>query len=150
MAQVHRLVRELAEYERSETEVATTPSQYIADGFEENRFRVIVAEDTDLLPGSSIVGIAFYYWAYSTWKGKYIWLEDLVVTESHRQSGVGSLLFKEVIRRAKSEGAALLKWQVLDWNTPAIQFYQKTHAHCDAAWQTYRINQSEFDSALNR
>lgn len=76
-------------------------------------------------------------------------MEDLIVTENYRQSGVGSLLFKEIIRTAKYEGAMLLKWQVLDWNTPAIKFYEKINAQHDAEWLTYRINQTDFDSALN-
>ncbi|MBK6731556.1 MAG: GNAT family N-acetyltransferase [Bacteroidetes bacterium] len=149
MLQVHRLVQELAAFENAPSEVITTPQQYITDGFDEKRFKVIVAEDTTLPPEKSIIGIAFYYWAYSTWRGKYIWLEDLIVTENYRQSGVGSLLFKEIIRTAKYEGAMLLKWQVLDWNTPAIKFYEKINAQHDAEWLTYRINQTDFDSALN-
>lgn len=150
MQQVHRLVKELAAFEKAPDEVTTDTGQYIHDGFTENRFQVIIAEDTDIASTDNIVGIAFFYWAYSTWKGKYIWLEDLVITDTYRQSGIGTLLFHAVVNYAKAEGAMLVKWQVLDWNTPAIQFYEKIDAVYDKEWLTYKIRNTDFDKVLNQ
>jgi GNAT superfamily N-acetyltransferase len=78
-----------------------------------------------------IIGMALYYTAYSTWKGRYIYLDDLIVTEKHRRSGAGKLLFDAVLAETKREGANQLRWHVLEWNTPAINFYKKYNASLD-------------------
>lgn len=149
MFQVHQLVHELAIFEHAPDQVTTTPQQYMKDGFEQKLFEVIVAEDTELPVGEKIVGMAFYFHAYSTWKGRFIWLDDLVVTANYRHTGVGSLLFKQVIANAKSIGMPLVKWQVLDWNLPAIKFYNKMNALHDKDWLTYKLNAGQYDDVLN-
>jgi GNAT superfamily N-acetyltransferase len=130
LPQVLGLIQELAEYEKAPNEVDNTVERMIEEGFGEKAvFEFFVAEENDKL-----VGIAIYYYSYSTWKGKCVYLEDLVVTESYRQQGIGKKLFDKVVEVAKNCGAGRLSWQVLDWNEPAINFYKKLHAELDGEW----------------
>lgn len=131
MPQVHGLIKELAEYEKAPLEVTNTLEDMQRDGFgDEPIYKFFVAEsDTE-----GVVGIALYYTAYSTWKGKMLFLEDLVVTERHRRSGIGRKLFNAVAAEARQTGAKRFKWQVLDWNEPAIAFYKKIGANLDGEW----------------
>ena len=133
MPQIHNLVRQLAEFERATDEVITNEETYKKD-FSENRFDAFVAEIEN-----EIVGMALFYWAYSTWKGKYIWLEDFIVREDKRMHGIGKLLFDAVLNECKQENIKVFKWQVLDWNTPAIKFYEKYNSEWQKEWLTYRI-----------
>ena len=122
------LVKELALYERSPESVTVTLGDYERD-FAEGIFESIVAEEQ-----GEIIGMALYYMAYSTWRGRMLYLEDFVVTESKRKSGIGKLLFDKVVAIAKEKKAVLLKWQVLDWNEPAIRFYKKYDAIIEEEW----------------
>ena len=122
------LVRELAKYERAPEEVDANLKIY-ENGFKEGLFDLIVAE----LNGS-IVGMALYYPIFSTWKGKKIYLEDIVVTEPHRRTGAGKLIFEAVVEEARASGATGMRWQVLNWNEPAIRFYEKYPTHFDDEW----------------
>ncbi len=133
MPRIHELVYQLAVYERAPEEVITTAEIYKND-FSEKRFDAFVAENEN-----EIVGMALYYWAYSTWKGKYIWLEDFIVREDMRMHGIGKLLFDRMLEECKKENVKVFKWQVLDWNTPAIKFYEKYNSECQKEWLTYRI-----------
>ncbi|MFM7016311.1 MAG: N-acetyltransferase family protein [Bacteroidota bacterium] len=127
---VHSLIQELADYEKAPQEVTNTVEDMIRDGFgEQPVFRCLVA-DTD----GTITGIAIYFIKYSTWKGKGIYLDDIVVTSSMRRKGIGKLLFDAVVADARRLNAKQLHWQVLDWNTPAIEFYKKYHAEMDNEW----------------
>lgn len=134
MYAVHGMVKQLATYEKAPEEVITTPELYIVD-FEANRFDVIVAVSAK---NEEIIGMALYYRAYSTWKGSYIWLEDFVVDETYRGKGIGKLLFDAVLEVAKQQNC-ILKWQVLDWNEPAIRFYNKYQAEYLYDWITCRL-----------
>lgn len=135
MAAVLLLIKELAIYENAAAEVAISTSTLQEDGFGNlPAFECIVADSTD-----EIVGFALYFQKYSTWKGKSIFLEDLCVTESFRRRGVGKMLFDEVLKIAKERKAKRLDWQVLDWNTPAIEFYKKYNAELDTSWVNGRI-----------
>ncbi|MEQ8927980.1 MAG: GNAT family N-acetyltransferase [Fulvivirga sp.] len=131
LPQVLELIKELAEYEKAGDQVETTVQQMGRDGFGPNPiFGLYVAEES-----SEIIGIAIYYYRYSTWKGKRIYLEDIVVTEEHRGKGIGKLLFEQVINKGKAENCTGMVWQVLDWNKPAINFYKKYYqAYLDAEW----------------
>ena len=127
---VFTLVKELATYEKAPNEVTNTIQMMEKDGFGENPiFEFYVAEDI-----GKIVGIALYYFSYSTWKGKCIHLEDIIVTEHLRGKGIGKRLFEQVIKVAKNTNAQRLTWQVLDWNTPAIEFYKKYNPTLDSEW----------------
>ncbi|HLG34240.1 MAG TPA: GNAT family N-acetyltransferase [Bacteroidia bacterium] len=140
--QVLELVKELAVYERAPNEVITTVGQMERDGFGENSFyRFLVAEREE-----KIIGMALYYTAYSTWKGKYIYLDDLIVTEKQRRSGTGKLLFDALLKEAKREGANQLRWHVLEWNTPAINFYKKYNAGLDPEWIMGKLSKEQINS----
>ncbi|GAB3202863.1 GNAT superfamily N-acetyltransferase [Pontibacter aydingkolensis] len=131
LPQVLGLIKELAEYERAPLEVTNTLEEMRRDGFGENPiFKFFVAETAE----NEIVGIALYFTAYSTWKGKTLFLEDLVVTERLRRSGIGKKLFDAVAEEAKLTGAKRFRWQVLEWNEPAIAFYNKIGAELDGEW----------------
>lgn len=130
MPQVYALIQELAEYERAPQEVTNTLEEMERDGFGENPiYKFFVAENEE-----GVVGIALYYTAYSTWKGRMLFLEDLVVTERLRRAGIGRRLFDAVAQEAKDTGAKRFKWQVLEWNEPAIAFYKKIGADLDGEW----------------
>ena len=130
LPQVYALIQELAEYERASQEVTNTLAAMQEDGFGEKPvFEFLVAE-----VAGNVVGIALYYLAYSTWKGKMLFLEDLIITEAYRRYGLGKKLFDAFARRAQELGAKRLKWQVLEWNEPAIAFYKKLNCNLDGEW----------------
>jgi GNAT superfamily N-acetyltransferase len=130
LEQVLNLVKELALYEKAPDEVEVTIEEMQNWGFGKDKlFEFFVAEHQH-----KIVGIALYYYKYSTWKGKCLFLEDIVITESYRRYGLGSKLFNEVVLVAKQKQARRMEWQVLEWNKPAIDFYKKYNAHLDAEW----------------
>ena len=125
---VHKLVVELAIYEKEPDAVTATLDDY-EQAFSEGIFEVLIAERDN-----QIVGIALYYMTYSTWKGKMLYLEDFVVQEKYRHLGIGQSLFDAFKKEGKKKGAVLLKWQVLDWNTVAIRFYEKNNATLETDW----------------
>lgn len=128
MAAVHALVVELAVYEKQPEAVTATLADY-EQNFDEKVFDAIVAE----LDGR-VVGMALFFLEWSTWKGRMLWLEDFVVTESARRTGAGQLLFDAYLAEARRLGCKVAKWQVLDWNEPALRFYQKNGAIIERDW----------------
>jgi GNAT superfamily N-acetyltransferase len=144
LPQVLALIQELAEYERAPQEVTNTLEDMRRDGFgPEPIFKFFVAEQE---AGGSIVGIALYYTAYSTWKGRMLYLEDLVVTETARGTGLGKRLFDAVVAEARHTRAQRLKWQVLEWNEPAIGFYKKIGANLDPEWQNGNLTADQLQA----
>ncbi|MBV6645480.1 MAG: GNAT family N-acetyltransferase [Cyclobacteriaceae bacterium] len=136
LPQVLRLVKELATYEKALHEVTNTVTQMEEDGFGPNPiFGCIVAEH-----GTDILGISIYYYRYSTWKGKRLYLEDIVVAENRRGEGIGKLLFDKTLNIAKEQRCTGMMWQVLDWNTPAINFYKKYKAKMEGEWINCNID----------
>ena len=124
------LIKELAIYEKAPDEVVVTKEEMINWGFgNEKVFDFFVAELNGI-----IQGIALYYYKYSTWKGKCLFLEDIIVTESFRGNGIGKKLFDEIVNVSKEKKVRRLEWQVLEWNTPAINFYKKYGSHLDGEW----------------
>jgi|TARA_B110000967_G_scaffold31874_1_gene30256 GNAT superfamily N-acetyltransferase len=124
------LVRELAVFEKAPNEVINTEEKMLEDGFGVNKlFDAFVAE----LNGE-IIGLAITYYRYSTWKGKCLYLEDLIVTEEHRGIGAGQQLFTHCIDFGKENGCHKMIWQVLDWNKPALNFYTLYGAQLDGEW----------------
>jgi GNAT superfamily N-acetyltransferase len=128
--QILSLIRELAHYEKAPQEVKVTAKELERDGFGKKKvYECFVAEE-----GNKVKGIALYYVKYSTWKGKCIYLDDIIVTESMRGKGIGKLLFDEVIKVSKKMKVRKLEWQVLNWNEPAINFYKKYSTVFDDEW----------------
>ncbi len=133
------LVQELALYEKAPHEVTNTIEMMKVDGFGTHPiFNAYVAEADNL-----IVGIAIFYIAYSTWKGRYIYLDDLVVSENFRRYGTGKKLFDAVGSFAKKNGVNQLRWHVLNWNHPAINFYKKYAASLDSEWITCKLTKDQ-------
>lgn len=130
---IHDLVRELAIYEKAEEEFIASPEEYKKD-FQDGVFRCQVAE-----ANREIVGMALYYLTYSTWKGRMLYLEDFVVREAFRRKGIGQQLFDAFLEDARQSGCRLVKWQVLDWNDPAIRFYEKNRATLETEWWNGKI-----------
>ena len=124
------LIKELAIFEKAQNEVINTPELMEKDGFGENNiFDAFVAEIDD-----HVIGMAITYFRYSTWKGKRLYLEDLIVTEKSRGLGAGQLLFQHCIQFGKESECNGMVWQVLDWNEPAIDFYKSYNANLDGGW----------------
>ena len=142
LSDVLSLIKELAKYEGAEDMVSLTIDDLKKDGFGKNPsyfFLVAVLDE-------KIVGVSFYWIRYSTWKGRFLFLEDFVVTQKHRRKGVGSLLFEETIRVAKKLKTNGMFWQVLNWNTPAINFYKKYGASLSDSWMNGVLTKSQLDS----
>lgn len=130
LPRVLELIKELAEYERAPHEVTNTVERLERDGFGPHPvFGFFVAENAE-----RIIGLSLYYWRYSTWKGKRLYLEDIIVTESARGNGAGKLLFDRTMQKCLEENCTGMMWQVLDWNEPAINFYKKYGAKLDGEW----------------
>ncbi len=131
---IFHLIKELAIYEKEPQEVSNTIPELRNHLFEEKLCSAIVASKDE-----EIIGFALYYTSYSTWKGKCLYLEDFFVKQEHRKLGVGSMLFKNIIKIAENNKAKRLDWLVLDWNNPAIAFYKKHKTELDSAWICGRI-----------
>ncbi len=137
MPSVLKLIKELAHFENEPDAVIVTVSNLERDGFGETPlFNIFVAEQEN-----EIVGMALFYPRYSTWKGPTIHLEDLIVTKSKRGLNIGSALYKKVIEYGYKKGVKRIEWVVLDWNTPAIEFYKKTGAVVLDDWNTAQMNE---------
>ncbi|MCL6260511.1 GNAT family N-acetyltransferase [Aquiflexum sp. TKW24L] len=132
LPRVLELVKELALYEKAPEQVTNTLEMMQKDGFGPNPiYGLFVAEKNTT---REIIGISIFYYRYSTWKGKRLYLEDIVVTETERGHGAGKLLFDRTMLKCIEANCTGMMWQVLDWNTPAINFYQKYGAELDSGW----------------
>lgn len=137
MQAVLGLIQELAEFEKEPDAVIVTVDDLIRDGFGPvPLFHVFVAEVED-----EIVGIALWYYRFSTWKGKTIHLEDLVVKDKMRGTGLGYALYSEIIKQGKKDQVRRVEWNVLDWNTPAIDFYEKSGAKILRDWYVVQMDE---------
>jgi GNAT superfamily N-acetyltransferase len=146
MPEVLSLIQELAHFEKEPNAVAITVSDLVRDGFGDTPlFYTFVATLED-----AIVGMALYYYRYSTWKGKTIHLEDLIVKAAHRGKGIGFALYSEIIRQGKKEGVRRIEWAVLDWNTPAIDFYKKNNARVLEDWRVAQMDETGIENFLNK
>lgn len=140
LSSCYALIEELAEFEKAPKEVTLSLAQFGKD-FADQRFDAWVA-----LKDGDVAGMALYFFAYSTWKGKTMHLEDLIVKQSERRKGIGHQLFDYLIQTAKEEDVHRLTWQVLDWNESAIQFYDKYPATFDGEWINVKLTRE----ALNK
>ena len=145
MPSVLELIQELAIFEKEPDAVVVTVDDLVRDGFSENPlFQCFVAEVEN-----EIIGMALYYYRYSTWKGKTIHLEDLIVKESKRGTGAGFALYKEIIKQGKAKNVRRIEWNVLDWNTPAIDFYEKSGAKVLSDWRVVHMDENGIEQFLN-
>ena len=133
LAAIYQLVYELAVYEKEPDALTASLEDYHRD-FAAGYFETEVAE-----ADGQVVGMVLYYDTYSTWKGRMMYLEDFVVAEKMRGQGVGQLLFDRFLDIAQERAARMVKWQVLDWNTPAIRFYEKNKAIIEKGWWNGKI-----------
>ena len=137
MKRVHELIMELALYEKLPKEVDLTIDDLINDGFGERKlFNCFVAE-----VNSRVEGMAIIYNRYSTWKGRTIHLEDLIVTKTMRNNGIGALLLDKVILFGKEMGVKRISWEVIDWNKKAIKFYERKGARLIDDWSIIHLNE---------
>jgi GNAT superfamily N-acetyltransferase len=135
MPKVLELIMELAVFEKEPDAVVVTATDLVRDGFGDHPlFYTFVAE-----VNSEIIGIALYYYRYSTWKGKTIHLEDLIVRENQRGTGAGTALYHAVINQGKKDNVRRIEWNVLDWNTPAVDFYKKSGAKILEDWRVVQM-----------
>ena len=146
MPQVLLLIKELAHFEKETHAVEVTVEDLQADGFGNNPvFQCFVAD-----ANNKIEGIALVYNRYSTWKGKALHLEDLIVSEQMRGSGLGTALLDEVIKYGHDLGVKRINWEVLDWNAPAIAFYEKKGAQVKRDWNVVHLDEQGIKDYISK
>lgn len=142
MPAVLRLINELAKFENEPDAVDVSVKDLENDGFGDRPlFECFVAE-----ADGEIEGMALFYYRYSTWKGKTVHLEDLVVSEAFRGKGLGGALYATVINYAKKQGCKRTEWVVLDWNTNAVEFYKNSGATVFKEWRTVQMDEAAMES----
>lgn len=138
MPSVLELIKELALFEKEPEAVVLTTEDLVRDGFGiQPLFHTFIAVENE-----EIIGMALYYYRYSTWKGKTLHLEDLIVKENKRGTGAGFALYKEIIIQGKRDGVKRIEWNVLNWNTNAIEFYEKSGAKVLEDWRVVHMDES--------
>lgn len=144
LPRVLELIKELAVFERAPHEVTNTVARLEEDGFGDHPVYGFFIAEAD----GVIIGLSLYYWRYSTWKGKRLYLEDIIVTETQRGKGAGKLLFEITMKKAVDEKCTGMMWQVLDWNEPAINFYKKYGAKLDDEWVNCNLEAAQLTKLL--
>ena len=140
---VLELIKELALFEKAEDQVETTVESMEKDGFGENPlFQFFVAEAE-----GNIIGLSLYYYRNSTWKGKRLYLEDLIVSKKYRGQGIGKELFEATGRVALKENCSGMAWEVLEWNEGAIEFYKKYNTEIDGEWLNCSVDATTFSKS---
>jgi GNAT superfamily N-acetyltransferase len=135
--QILQLIRELAAYEKAPEQAVATEADLLRDGFGPAPRYFCLMADWE----GAAAGFAFYFHNYSTWQGRWgLYLEDLFVRPQHRGRGIGKALLVELARIAVRDGCGRFQWQVLDWNTPAVEFYEGLGARRLKEWMTMRID----------
>jgi GNAT superfamily N-acetyltransferase len=141
-----RLIKELAVFEKEPDAVIVNEEVLLSEGFSNNpMFTCFVAERDHM-----VLGMALVYPRFSTWKGRALHLEDLIVSQEHRGKGIGFALYKEVMKYAKEEKMNRVQWEVLDWNTPAIDFYENSGATVLRDWYVVQIHNDEIEKLANK
>ncbi len=146
MKAVLDLIQELATFEKEPYAVVVTVADLERDGFGETPLFYTFVAEVD----NEIVGTALYYYRYSTWKGKTIHLEDLIVKEKMRGSGLGFALYSKIIEQGKHDKVRRIEWNVLDWNTPAIDFYVKSGAKVLDTWRVAQMDENGINEFLSK
>ena len=139
------LIQHLADFEKEPEAVVVTIEEIEQDGFGKHPlFQTLIAE-----VDKKVVGMALYYYRYSTWKGKTIHLEDLIVFESYRKQNIGRALYDKVLEQAYDEKVKRVEWNVLDWNTPARDFYINTGAQILKGWEVVQMDEKGLVAYIN-
>jgi GNAT superfamily N-acetyltransferase len=145
MPEVLKLIKELASFEKEEGAVEMTVEGLVNDGFGSRKlFHCFVG-----VVNNTIGGMALLYPRYSTWKGPVLHLEDLIVSEAMRGSGLGTALLTEVVKYGAQLGVKRISWEVLDWNDPAIAFYEKKGARVMRDWDVVQLDEKGIQQYLN-
>ncbi|MBO6879479.1 GNAT family N-acetyltransferase [Winogradskyella sp.] len=146
MPRVLELIKELAVYEKEPDAVEVTVDMLESDGFGEHpKFTCFVVE-----VDGKVEGMALVYMRYSTWKGEVLHLEDLIVSQSQRGKNLGTKLLDQVVKYGKNLGVKRINWEVLDWNEPAIKFYEKKGANVMRDWDVVQLNEKGIENYLNK
>lgn len=146
LPQILELIRELAAFEKEPDAVEVTVTELEREGLGENPlFTCFVAEEN-----GKIEGMALVYFRFSTWKGRTVHLEDLIVRQEKRSTGLGGALYKKVIEYALEQGVKRCEWVVLDWNTPAIEFYERSGATVLTDWNTVQMDEESMKRFLEK
>lgn len=146
MPQVLELIKELAIFENEPDAVEISVKVLELEGFGENPlFTCFVAE-----LNNNIVGAALIYYRFSTWKGRTLHLEDLIVQEAERGKGIGEALYKRVMKFAFDKGFKRVSWDVLDWNTGAIRFYERSGANIMKDWRVVHMDEKGLQNFINK
>lgn len=141
---IFQLINELAIFEKESEAVIITPEMLRKDGFGATpKFHCFVAETNE-----TVLGIALVYMRYSTWKGEVLHLEDLIVSEKARGKGIGGALLQKVIQFGNDLGVKRIGWEVLDWNTPAIEFYEHIGANVMRDWHVVQLDEAGIEKYL--
>ena len=136
------LIKELAEYENSLHQVSITLKELEDDGFNSKPYYYFLVAEKD----DEIIGMSFYWIRYSTWKGKFLFLEDFIVRKKYRRVGVGRALFNATIKVCQKLKLNGMCWQVLDWNNPAIEFYKKYNSGISNDWLNGKLTKQQIDN----
>jgi GNAT superfamily N-acetyltransferase len=141
------LIRALAIYEREPDAVTATEADILRDGFGANpKFRCVIAEWD-----GQAAGFAFWFYNYSTWQGRPgLYLEDLFVKPEFRGKGIGKALLLHLAKVAANENCGRFEWSVLDWNTPAIEFYESLGAKLHREWLRMRVEGEALEKLASR
>lgn len=145
-SQVLELIKELAVFEKEPEAVEITVEDLEREGLGKNSlFQCLVAESE-----KEILGMALFYFRFSTWKGRSLHLEDLIVREAHRGKGIGEALYKKVMEFAVEHNIKRVAWEVLDWNINAINFYERTGAKVLDEWRVVHFREKELKDYLEK
>jgi len=146
MPRVLELIQELAIFEKEPDAVEVTLSELERDGFDDSpKFTCFVTEVNNI-----VEGIALVYPRYSTWKGKVLHLEDLIVSQKCRGQGLGTKLLDTVVKYGKKKGVKRICWEVIDWNEPAITFYEKKGANVKRDWDVVHLDENGIENYINQ
>jgi len=145
MSQVLELIKALADFEKEPGSVEITVTELEQEGFSENSlFTCFIAENTN-----EIIGMALVYFRFSTWKGRTVHLEDLIVKEEYRGKGIGQLLYNEVMKFGLEHGVRRVEWIVLNWNEGAIRFYERSGATFHKDWYLVEMGREKLQQFKN-
>ncbi|MFN7239837.1 MAG: GNAT family N-acetyltransferase [Chitinophagales bacterium] len=140
-SEILKLIKELAGFEKQPDAVILSEEELVKSAFSENPWVFVYVAEIE----NKVVGMALYYYGFSTWKGRSLHLEDLIVNEKYRKLGIGKALMNQVIQVAKSENVERMSWEVLDWNEPAIKFYESLGTEFYKDWWLCRLFKEQLE-----